>query len=1030
MAAAPSSFSLGILPCHAVYLLTFSASSYLYLILLMKKTMKAKKEKHQKETFKIRKTERYQPIFSNTLSRDTYFWGLDLREATRIRKYFMNVERIQNQQRIQFCDFHLQPSNARRIIKALSDKKLRVGWVKLGCFDGPFTMLKGSDKDHTYEFKSLNSINRWMDFGLYAHCLDNCNKLEGAKEGQQAGIQAGQCFLPFEFGIVAVDSNDTFVDGFVDHDSYSGTNEAMETDGKLMATEEEKDQSLEELACSEAKQLKFMTSILHDKEEAIAELEAAKSLYQHKLQESEEEFILKSKLVLAKQDAVNLAVQVEKLAKVVFQLETSHLVEDAELRVSAAKTEEAEEAAHRTEKQIEDATYSKIPSIVKKSKVAIEKALDVTEEAVEHVKRTMAYLINGVISFSEVASVHTENVKLKLQLKHTKQQVKASEQRAIKAEEALLDLQESSRKETDVEEKKKAVSKAYNNDLIKASKETVRCECDALQRSIKAAEDALKMWKQRAEIVESLLLKKRIQSEGDEDMARRIKAVSPKFPPRRTDEAEALTPKFRSSEFPKPDEVWSIPQEKPRERDGLIEKEIIQRKRKALEGALQGNTIRRQRSLKQTKIGQYACIFMHYLKSLENHASERYSLIVSNDYVFSSKLQAFNWESWKGQWYMELAHKAADISQCGVTAVWLPPPTESVSPEGYLPLDLYNLNSKYGSEQELRSCIEAMHSQDLLVMGDIVLNHRCAHRQSPNGVWNIFGGKLAWGPEAIVCNDPNFQGRGGPSTGELFHAAPNIDHTQSFVQRDIKEWLNWLRNDIGYDGWRLDFVRGFSGKFMKEYIQASKPVFSIGEYWDSLAYEDGNLSYNQDDHRQRIIDWINATEGTSAAFDMTTKGILHSALHNQYWRLIDCEGKPPGLLGWWPSRSATFLENHDTGSTQGHWPFPRDKLWQGYAYILTHPGTPVIFYDHLYDYGLYDIITGLIEARRRAGIHCRSSVKIYHARNEGYVAQVGDRLVMKLGHFDWNPFKEIGLMDGSWKMFIDRGQEYQVWLRQ
>ncbi|MFS7904671.1 putative alpha-amylase [Helianthus anomalus] len=46
----------------------------------------------------------------------------------------------------------------------------------------------------------------------------------------------------------------------------------------------------------------------------------------------------------------------------------------------------------------------------------------------------------------------------------------------------------------------------------------------------------------------------------------------------------------------------------------------------------------------------------------------------------------------------------------------------------------------------------------------------------------------------------------------------------------------------------------------------------------------------------------------------------------------------------------------------GHWPFPRDKLMQGYAYILTHPGTHVIFYDHFYDFGLRDVITGLIEA--------------------------------------------------------------------
>lgn len=29
-------------------------------------------------------------------------------------------------------------------------------------------------------------------------------------------------------------------------------------------------------------------------------------------------------------------------------------------------------------------------------------------------------------------------------------------------------------------------------------------------------------------------------------------------------------------------------------------------------------------------------------------------------------------------------------------------------------------------------------------------------------------------------------------------------------------------------------------------------------------------------------------------------------------RLRDGEGRPPGVMGWWPSRATTFLENHDT----------------------------------------------------------------------------------------------------------------------
>ena len=35
-----------------------------------------------------------------------------------------------------------------------------------------------------------------------------------------------------------------------------------------------------------------------------------------------------------------------------------------------------------------------------------------------------------------------------------------------------------------------------------------------------------------------------------------------------------------------------------------------------------------------------------------------------------------------------------------------------------------------------------------------------------------------------------------------------------------------------------------------------------------------------------------------------------------------------GMIGWWPSRAVTFVDNHDTGSTQAHWPFPQQALHQ------------------------------------------------------------------------------------------------------
>ena len=73
--------------------------------------------------------------------------------------------------------------------------------------------------------------------------------------------------------------------------------------------------------------------------------------------------------------------------------------------------------------------------------------------------------------------------------------------------------------------------------------------------------------------------------------------------------------------------------------------------------------------------------------------------------------------------------------------------------------------------------------------------------------------------------------------------------------------------------------------------------------------------------------------------------------------------------------AALRAQNHDTGSTLNHWPFPWNHLHEGYAYILTHPGTPTIFCDHFFADGLGDSIRELLKIRKRAGLHCRSKAR-------------------------------------------------------
>ncbi|XP_047325748.1 probable alpha-amylase 2 [Impatiens glandulifera] len=382
-------------------------------------------------------------------------------------------------------------------------------------------------------------------------------------------------------------------------------------------------------------------------------------------------------------------------------------------------------------------------------------------------------------------------------------------------------------------------------------------------------------------------------------------------------------------------------------------------------------------------------------------------------------LQAFNWESQKHDWWRNLDNKIPDIAKSGFTSAWLPPATHSFSPEGYLPQNLYSLNSSYGSEHVLKALLYKMKQYKVRAMADIVINHRVGTTRGHGGRYNRYDGiPLSWDERAVTSCTGGF---GNRSTGDNFNGVPNIDHSQSFVRKDIIGWLKWLRT-IGFQDFRFDFARGYSAGYVKEYIESARPIFSVGEYWDSCNYNHQQLHYNQDSHRQRIVNWIDATGQLSAAFDFTTKGILQEAVKGEFWRLRDPQGKPPGVMGWWPSRAVTFLDNHDTGSTQAHWPFPSNHIMEGYAYILTHPGIPSVFYDHFYDWGnsIHDQIVKLMGIRKDQGIHSRSSIRILEACQNLYSAIIDEKLCMKLGDGSWCP-------SGSEWILAASGHRYAVW---
>ena len=424
--------------------------------------------------------------------------------------------------------------------------------------------------------------------------------------------------------------------------------------------------------------------------------------------------------------------------------------------------------------------------------------------------------------------------------------------------------------------------------------------------------------------------------------------------------------------------------------------------------------------------------------------------------------QAFHWDSVNqpgpSSWWETVGAAAGAVAALGATAAWLPPPSASAAREGYLPTDLYCFDSAYGREQDLRAAIAALKGAGLIPVADAVLNHRCAARPDPGGRWNAFsaGGpgagsgparpSLAWGPDAIVGEQAKkFGATGAPSTGSaggrsLFGGAPNLDHTHPSVASGLAAYCRLLLDDLGFEGLRLDYAKGYGGAQAGGYLGAARPRLAVGEFWDALSYgacDGGAPDRDQGPHAARTAAWVAATGGRAGAFDMTTKGVLQAALERgEYGRLgvergrggAD-EGKsngggeggrgapppppaaavggpppfspataaliPPGLLGLAPLHAFTFIDNHDT-ACQGHWPCPKGALGAAHAYLLTHPGTPTLFWRHVFPDGaaappgdvstgpadraaLRGQVAGLVAARAGAGVGAGSAISILYA---------------------------------------------------
>lgn len=338
-------------------------------------------------------------------------------------------------------------------------------------------------------------------------------------------------------------------------------------------------------------------------------------------------------------------------------------------------------------------------------------------------------------------------------------------------------------------------------------------------------------------------------------------------------------------------------------------------------------------------------------------------------------LQGFYWDSFSQSKWTKLESQADDLAAT-FSLIWIPQSgkcLESNKVMGYTPYYYFNQNSSFGTEQELRSMIQTFKAKGLGTVADVVINHH-----NTMGWWTFpaeeYKGVTYQFQTTDIVNNDDYD----PSTnryltreqaqkdgvtlssnideGEGWGGMRDLDHKSENVQKIVKAYVKYLKDDLGYTGFRYDMVKGFGGSHVADYNDAAGIEYSVGECWDGNGV---------------IKNWIDATGKKSAAFDFQFRYNVRDAINNKDWRRLNSTNNlmhDPTYNRY----AVTFVENHDTekraGSEQD--PIRRDTLAAN-AYLIAMPGTPCVFYTHWLAYK--NEIKAMVDARKTAGITNTSS---------------------------------------------------------
>lgn len=299
------------------------------------------------------------------------------------------------------------------------------------------------------------------------------------------------------------------------------------------------------------------------------------------------------------------------------------------------------------------------------------------------------------------------------------------------------------------------------------------------------------------------------------------------------------------------------------------------------------------------------------------------------------------------------------IADLGVTAIWLNPTQEndmeSGSYHGYAITDYYQIDRRFGSNEDFCALVEKAHERNLKVVMDMIFNHcgseNYLFKDKPSKEWfNYHSNYVQTSFKTVSVMDIHTSAyeKKIATDGWFTSVMPDFNQRNRHVARYLIQSSIWWIEYAGINGIRQDTHPYADFDFMSQWCKEvldEYPYFNIvGETW---LNSNVLVSYWQKD--SKLAAPLNSNLPT--VMDFPLQALINQAFDEEtgewgggLYKLYDYQTQD--LVYANPMNLLTFLDNHDTSRFAQTDEMAKNlkRYKQAMVFLLTTRGIPQIYY--------------------------------------------------------------------------------------